>query len=84
MRLTLDTNVLAYAEGVGDARRCFLARELIAGLPIEKVLIPVQVLGELHRVLIGKAGRTAEQSKEDLLGLSEDMPTVYPSSGRTV
>lgn len=76
MRLTLDTNVLAYAEGVGDARRCFIARELIAGLPIEKVLIPVQVLGELHRVLTGKAGRTAEQVKEDLLGWTDTFSVV--------
>ena len=33
MDIALDTNVLAYAEGVGDARRQALALELIERLP---------------------------------------------------
>jgi len=35
MRIALDTNVLAYAEGVGDAERCQAAVALIGRLPVE-------------------------------------------------
>ena len=32
MRLALDTNILAYAEGIGDLKRCKSARDLVARL----------------------------------------------------
>jgi len=54
VRIALDTNVLAYAEGVGDDNRCSAARWLVERLPIERVLLPAQTLGELYRVLTGK------------------------------
>ena len=38
MRVALDTNILAYAEGLGDARRCEQARLLLAALPIDDTL----------------------------------------------
>ena len=63
-RVALDTNVLVYAEGVGDARRCKAARQLISRLPPQLVVLPAQVLGELHRVLVGKAGRTPVDARE--------------------
>lgn len=55
MRIALDTNVLAYAEGVGDAKRVDTALRLVEALPADSVLVPVQALGELYRVLTGKA-----------------------------
>ena len=55
MRIALDTNVLAYAEGVSDATRRDATMQLLDRLPPESVLLPVQVLGELYRVLTGKA-----------------------------
>lgn len=76
MRITLDTNVLAYAEGVGDEARCHMAREVIAGLPVVNVLIPVQVLVELHRVLTRKAGRSSGESKEAILGWTDAFATI--------
>ena len=66
-RAALDTNVLAYAEGLGDLRRCELARDLIAQLPVERILLPAQTLGELYRVLTGKAGISAEQARAGLI-----------------
>jgi predicted nucleic acid-binding protein len=54
MRAALDTNVLAYAEGVGDRAKKMAALELLERLPVSSVVIPVQVLGELFRVLVGK------------------------------
>ena len=57
MRIALDTNILAYAEGVGDETRCATAIRLIEQLPTDFVVLPVQTLGELFRVLVGKAKR---------------------------
>ena len=57
MRAALDTNVLAYAEGIGDEGRCAAAVQLIEFLPTDRVLLPAQTLGELYRVLTGKAKR---------------------------
>jgi len=38
----LTTNILAYAEGVGDAERCASAIKLVEDLPAEAVLLPAQ------------------------------------------
>ena len=67
MRVALDTNILAYAEGIGDAVRCAGAVRLIEQLPAEFVLLPAQSLGELFRVLTGKAKRPAEQAREAIM-----------------
>lgn len=71
MKLALDTNVLVYAEGWGDAPRCQRARELLARLDPADVVLPVQVLGELHRVLTGKARRSAAQARSAVLSWSD-------------
>lgn len=71
MRIALDTNVLAYAEGLGDVPRCSRARELIEALPAANVLIPVQVLGELHRVLSSKAGLTVKKARDAALSWAD-------------
>jgi predicted nucleic acid-binding protein len=49
----LDTNILVYAEGHGDSERCSRANALIARLADQPLVLPVQVLGELVRVLHG-------------------------------
>ncbi len=67
MRIALDTNILAYAEGVGDARRCAGAIRVIEQLPAELVLLPAQTLGELFRVLIGKAKRDEKLAREAIM-----------------
>lgn len=70
-RVALDTNVLAYAEGAGDARRCKAARELVAGLPGHLVVVPVQALAELHRVLVGKSRRPLPDARADILSWAD-------------
>jgi predicted nucleic acid-binding protein len=67
MRIALDTNILAYAEGIGDAPRCAGAIRLIEQLPTELVLLPAQILGELFRVLTGKAKREAGLAREAIM-----------------
>jgi len=67
MMVALDTNVLAYAEGVKDARHQARAAEVIANLPAGDAIVPVQVLGELFRVLTGKAKRSPAEAREAVL-----------------
>ena len=66
MFAAIDTNVLAYAEGAGDARRKQMARELLVRLSDDRTVLPVQVLGELYRVLVGKYKFRGELAKEAL------------------
>lgn len=67
MTAALDTNVLAYAEGANDAVRQTKAIELLGVLPAGRVVIPVQVLGELFRVLTRKAGRSHAEARAAVL-----------------
>jgi predicted nucleic acid-binding protein len=67
MRVAIDTNILAYAEGVSDHARCEAATDLISRLPIENVLIPAQALGELFRVLTGKANCSPDTARSRIL-----------------
>lgn len=71
MRVALDTNILAYAEGLGDELRCSTAMQLIEQLPSNEVLLPAQTLGELSRVLTGKAKRSPSQAREAVLGWAD-------------
>lgn len=49
--VAIDTNILLYAQGAGDAVRRQLALACLARLPARQLALPVQVLGEFHRVL---------------------------------
>jgi predicted nucleic acid-binding protein len=71
MRVALDTKVLAYAEGLGDDVRCQLASDLIAKLNPINSLVPVQVLGELSRVLTSKLKKSSADVRELLLSWSD-------------
>jgi len=71
MRVALDTNILAYAEGLGDQPRCGKAMELIERLPLGEVIIPAQTLGELTRVLQLKAKRNAEEIRSAVLSWAD-------------
>lgn len=77
--VAIDTNVLAYAEGAGDEARRASATALMARLPDSAVILPVQVLGELYRVLVGKLRQPATQAREAVLQWS-DAYTVRDSS----
>lgn len=79
MRVALDTNILAYAEGVGDTVRCALAIRLIEHLPVELVLVPAQTLGELFRVLTGKAKREAAPAREAIMAWADSFEVADSS-----
>ncbi len=82
MKVVLDTNILAYAEGTNGIEMKEKALDLIQRLPTGSVVLPVQVLGELFNVLVLKAkkpaasARTAILTWRDTYPLSETSATV--------
>jgi predicted nucleic acid-binding protein len=82
VKVALDTNVLAYAEGVNGLVMKKAALELMENLPQDSVVVPVQVLGELFQLLVKKAGRPPAQARGAILGwrnafaLMETSPAV--------
>lgn len=79
MRIALDTNILAYAEGVGDDVRHRASLDLIRMLPPSVIVLPAQCLGELFRVLTGKAGHEASFARKAILGWAD----VYETADST-
>jgi predicted nucleic acid-binding protein len=76
VKVALDTNLLAYAEGVNGADRRSIAIEVLRSLPAGTAVIPVQALGELFNVLIRKARRSRENAREALQGWRDAFPVV--------
>ena len=66
MRVALDTNILAHAEGVNGVDMKRTALELVEKLPESAVLLPVQTLGELFNLLVRKAARPPEKAQSDI------------------
>lgn len=80
MRIALDTNVLAYAEGINGVERRDAAVSLIRRLPREAAVLPVQVLGELFNVLVRKGGKSRSQARDTLLSWRDAFPVVETSA----
>ncbi len=79
MRVALDTNILAYAEGVNGAARKGIALDLIQRLPAGSALLPVQTLGELFQLLARKVNRTPAQARTAILGWRDAFPLIETS-----
>ena len=71
MRVALDTNFLLYAEGVNDPARRDVARHIAQRLPPGETFVPVQVFGELFRVLTRKGGYNAAVARDTVLNLRD-------------
>jgi len=76
MRVALDTNVLAYAEGIGDSPRCGLALRLLKVLPGREVVLPAQALGELSSVLTRKGQRSPAEARSAVLVWADSFPVA--------
>ena len=76
MKIALDTNILAYGEGVNDAEKRDAVLELLDDLPQGSAVVPVQVLGELFNVLVRKAGKSRAEARDALLAWRDTFPTV--------
>lgn len=59
MRIALDTNVLAYAAGIDDARRRDRALGMLETLSGAALVLPQQAAGELYNVLRRKGAHPA-------------------------
>jgi len=74
VRVALDTNILAYAEGVNGAAMKETALELVEKLPEGAALLPVQTLGELFNLLVHKAGRVPAKARRAILNWQHAYP----------
>ena len=79
MRLALDTNLLAYAEGVNGATSQTAALDVISRLPGRSTVIPVQVLGELFNVLVRKRGYSRVEAHHSVLAWRDDYAAAETS-----
>ncbi len=76
LRLAIDTNVLADAEGVNGADRKAEALNILQGFAKWDVIVPVQALGELFNVLTRKAKWTASDARAAILSWRDAYSTV--------
>lgn len=79
MRIALDTNILVYAEGVNGTLRAHTTVEVIKKLPESNTFLPVQVLGELFRVLIGKSALPPPEARAIVLRWQDAFPLIETS-----
>lgn len=86
MKIALDTNVLAYAEGANGAAMREKALDLIQRLPQAALVLPVQTLGELFNVLVRKVNRRPTRARaavlswRDAYAVAETSATVMVSA----
>lgn len=79
MRIALDTNILVCAEGVSGALRAKATVELIKKLPESSTFLPVQVLGELFRVLVEKSALPPPEARAIVLRWQDTFPLIETS-----
>jgi predicted nucleic acid-binding protein len=76
VRAAIDTNILAYAEGVNASGRKDQALYLIRRLAFGAAVLPVQVLAELFNVLVRKAGRPPSIARAAVLAWQDAFPLI--------
>ncbi|HST11442.1 MAG TPA: PIN domain-containing protein [Terriglobales bacterium] len=81
MRVALDTNILAYAEGVNGVARKKAALAILHKLPSEETFVPVQALGELFAVLVRKVGRTPSRARDAIQSWQDAFSSIETSAG---
>ena len=80
MKIALDTNVLAYAEGTNGVVMRDKALEVIQRLHQATIVLPVQTLGELFNVLVRKAKRRPARARAAVLSWRDAFPLVETSA----
>jgi predicted nucleic acid-binding protein len=80
VRVALDTNSLAYAEGVNGAPMRKAALELVQRLPEGTTFLPVQTLGELFNLLVRKARRPPVKARKAILSWRDAFPLIETSA----
>jgi predicted nucleic acid-binding protein len=80
MMVALDTNVLAYAEGLNGDTMKEAALDLLEQLEPASTLIPLQTLGELFTILVRKARRSRAEARAATLSWGDTFPLIETSS----
>jgi predicted nucleic acid-binding protein len=80
MRVALDTNILASAEGLNGAAMKRTALALVEKLPEGATLLPVQTLGELFNLLVRKARRSPARARTAILSWKDAFPMIETSA----
>ena len=80
MNVAVDSNVLAYAEGVNGATNRAAAIGLLQALSPESTMVPVQALGELFTVLVRKAGKSRAEAAAAVLSWGDAFPLIETSN----
>jgi predicted nucleic acid-binding protein len=73
---SIDSNILLYAEGVGDARRQSLARDCLARFKLESLRITSQALGELYSVAYRKGDYSREEARDMVMAWQDAIATL--------
>lgn len=79
MNVALDTNLLAYAEGINDEERRDRAMAVVERLDPDQTFLPVQVLGELYAVLVKRAGRSRSKARDAVMQWGDTFPLIESS-----
>lgn len=80
MTVAIDTNVLAFAEGINGAHNRDEAIALLRALPPESTMVPVQALGELFAVLVRKARKSRADASLAVLSWGDAFPLIETSN----
>ena len=80
MNVAVDTNVLAYAEGLNDSAKKDAALAVLENLLPESTFVPVQALGELFAVLVRKARRSPAAAAVAVQSWGDVFPLIESSS----
>jgi len=80
MKIALDTNILASAEGTNGTVMRDKSLDLIQRLPPDAILLPVQALGELFNVLVRKARRRPSRARAAVLSWRDAYPVIETSA----
>jgi len=83
VKVAIDTNVLACAEGTNGAAMKDAALSLLHGLPAGTAVLAAQTLGELFNVLVRKGGRQPAAAREAVQMWADAYP-VYPTSAGVI
>lgn len=76
LRIAVDTNILAYAEGIDrpeDQERAWHVLDSLAGC---EIYLPVQVLSELYNVLTKKGKRSRIDARKAVLNWQDSFTTI--------
>jgi len=76
VRVALDTNILAYAEGVNGAAMRDAALALTQRLPPDRTVLPVQTLGELFNVLVRNDKQPANRARRRIMSWHDAFPLI--------